>query len=332
MPSRALPSTAAERARAIRDAQPPIEVADRTSDHRLKIAVAVPARDESAAIEWVLRSVPKDSTEVAYRCFVCDDGSTDGTGAIALDAGATVLRHSRNLGIGASLTTSLDGARAWNPDIIVHVASDGQDDPHLIPQLLQPLLRGEADYVIGSRFLTGAAGMGAVRRVGVRFYSLLVRLLVGLTITDVTSGFRAFRTEVYDRLRIRSDKNWAVETALRAGLNHLRTVEVPTLYLPRIGGRSQFEHRRLFLLYHLRVIPQIFRAYTAPRAPAGVPSRGRAPSTLEVPAPAPPAGLPARPGYGAVPLIAGRMPSSAHAPPAFHSAREPSTPPRELEA
>ena len=259
--------TTVERARAMRSATPPLRGPDRPEDRRLRVAVAVPARDEAAAIGGVLRSVPQDSIEVRYRSFVCDDGSMDDTGAIALDAGATVLRHSINLGIGASLTTALEAARTWDPDIIVQLASDGQDDPTLIPQLVDPILQGDADYVIASRFLTGAVGIGPVRRVGVRFYSGLIRFLVGLRVTDVTSGFRAFRADVYSQLSIRSNQNWAVEMALRAGLNRVRTVEVPVPYRPRIGGRSQFVSRRLFFLYHLRAILQVFRAYTAPRGP-----------------------------------------------------------------
>lgn len=265
--------TSSERARALRSASSPLLAADGPDERRLRVAVAVPAHDEEAAIERVLRSVPRDSTDVRYRSFVCDDGSTDGTAAVARNAGATVVRHSQNLGIGASLTTALEAARRWKPDIIVHIASDGQDDPTLIPQLLDPILRGEADYVIASRFLTGAVGMGPVRRVGIRFYSLLIRFLVGLRITDVTSGFRAFRADTYDSLSVRSDTNWAIEMALRAGLNRIRTVEVPAPYLPRVGGRSQFDYRRMFFIYHFRVVLQMFRGYTAPRRPLGAVAR-----------------------------------------------------------
>jgi glycosyltransferase involved in cell wall biosynthesis len=248
------------------------------NDRRIRVAVVVPAFNEGLTIGPLLRGLPRDSAEIRYRTFVCNDGSTDGTEAAALAAGATVLRHSRNLGIGAALTTGFEAALRWPADILVQIDADGQHDPLMIPQLLEPILRGEAEYAVGSRFLAGAVGWNPVRRVGVRFYSLLVKFLTGLPITDVTSGFRAFRAEAYDQLAIQSERNWAVEATLRVGLGHLRLVQVSTPYLPRLGGNSQFDFRRLFLIYHFRTALQIFRAYTASPVARPDGARGSAPS------------------------------------------------------
>ncbi len=256
------------------------------NDQRTRIAFVVAARDEERAIGGVLAGLPKETDALRYRAFVCDDGSTDGTSRVAGAAGAVVLRHSRNLGIGAALTTAMQAARVWGADVFVQIDADGQHDPTLTPRLLDPIARGEADYVIGSRFLVRTVGLAPVRRAGVRIYSRLVKLLTGLPITDVTSGFRAFRAGVFDQLTFRSQKNWAVEVTLRAGLNRLRVVEVPAPYLPRIGGTSQFALRRLFFVYHYRVLQQVFRAYTSPHAPRGLaPTGGIA---VEVPVPAGP--------------------------------------------
>lgn len=257
---------AAVRTRAIRSPLVRLDEVSREEDKRIRVAIVVPAHNEGASIGSLLAGLPKDTSEVRYRTFVCDDGSTDGTGTVAASAGAVVFRHSRNLGIGAALTTGLEGARAWNPHVFVQIDADGQHDPALIPLLLEPILRGQADYVIGSRFMGGASGLAPVRRAGVRFYSRLVGILTGLPITDVTSGFRAFRSDAFESLTIQSQKNWAVEVTLRAGLNHLRTVEIPAPFRPRMGGNSQFDFRWLFLVYHYRAIQQVFRAYTAPRS------------------------------------------------------------------
>lgn len=227
---------------------------------RLRIAIVIPACNEAATIAEVLGKIPLSTPEVLYRVFVCDDASQDGTGEIARRWGATVVPHSENRGIGAALATGFSAAQAWNPDVYVQMDADGQHDPSLIPELLNPIFRGEADYVLGSRFLTGAEGMSLVRRAGVRFYSKLISALGRFRVTDVTTGFRAFRPGVYDRIRVRARKNWAVEVTLRAGLGRLRTVEVSTPYLRRAGGHSQFDVRRLFVLYHYRVAVQILRA------------------------------------------------------------------------
>lgn len=249
-------------------------------DSRIRVAIVIPARDEVVTIGRVLQTLPSDTAQVRFRTFVCDDGSSDDTAAVAARGGATVLRHGRNIGIGAALTTGFEAARAWTPDIYVQVDADGQHDPRLIPELVGPILRGEADFVIGSRFLHGAGGLEPLRRVGVRFYSRLVRLLGGLKITDVTSGFRAVRADKYDLISVRSQKNWAIEMTLRAGLNRLRTVELFAPYHPRVAGQSQFQVRRLFILYHYRAILQIFRAYTSRGlATPGPPSAREVPKT-----------------------------------------------------
>lgn len=227
---------------------------------RLRVAIVIPARNEATTIGSVLRSIAVTLRGVVYRVFVCDDGSVDGTGDIALETGATVVRHSTALGIGAALATGFAAARVWGPDVFVQMDADGQHDPSMIPRLLEPILRCEADYVIGSRFLSGANGISPIRRVGVWFYSRLVSALGHFQVTDVTSGFRAFRPGVYDHIRVRARKNWAVEVTLRAGLGRLRTLEASTPFLRRNGGHSQFDVRWLFVLYHFRVVIQVLRA------------------------------------------------------------------------
>lgn len=285
---------------------------------RFRVAVVVPAYNEAASISRVLQRFPPDSPQATFRTFVCDDGSTDATCEAAAAAGATVVRHDRNRGIGASLTTALERARAWGPDIYVELSADGQDDPSLIRPLLDPILRGEADYVVGSRFLTGAVGMAPVRRVGVRFYSRLVQALGGLRVSDVTSGMRAFRADVYDCVTVRSERNWAIEMTLRAGLNRLRVAEVSTPYLPRMTGTSQFSLRRLFLIYHFRAIFQVLRAYTAPRPGRARPSRvGAAVPTPAEPRPAEAAEAHSRPLRGA-PMAQARVAFLGRYPPHPH--------------
>jgi len=252
------------RAAAIMAMEPfPTSLASRSEVNAPKrVAIVVPARNEAETLSGVLRAIPDLAPECLSHVFVVDDGSSDDTANLARACGATVVRHGRNLGIGASLTTGFLAAQSWKPDVYVQLDADGQHDPALLPSLLGPVLRGEADLVIGSRFRGSNPKLSGVRRVGVHFYTRLVRLLTGYNLTDVTSGYRVFRRDAYDRLAFRAEKNWAIETTLRAGLNGVRMVEVPTPFLERKGGQSQFSRRRLFFLYNLRAPLQVFRAFS----------------------------------------------------------------------
>jgi glycosyltransferase involved in cell wall biosynthesis len=251
----------------------PAAAPDLSENRRLKIAIVIPAKDEQASIGQVLAALPGSLPGVDLRIFVVDDGSTDATARIAAQAGAVVVRHAANRGIGAALTTGFQHARAWGPDIYIQMDSDGQHDPHLLRTLIEPILKDRAEFVIGTRARSDWCGLSPVRRVGIRIYSWTIGHLAHYDLTDMTSGFRAFRGDVYDRVAFQSERNWAVEMTLRAGLDHVRMIEVSTPHLPRLGGQSQFSAQRLFVIYHFRALKQFFRAYaTRVRDPYAAPS------------------------------------------------------------
>jgi hypothetical protein len=253
----------AVRSEALRRAGISVMAREAAPSGRPRVAIVIPARNEAASLVGLFPRLAGRLPGCEVRTFVVDDGSADDTASVAARAGATVVRHERGLGIGAALTTGFEAARAWGPHLIVQMDADGQHDPELLPELIRPVTDGTADYVLGSRFATGAQGLSPVRRVGVRFYTALVRRLGRIAITDVTSGYRAFHSAVYERIAIRSRRNWAIEMTLRAGLNRVRTREISAPFVPRTAGRSQFDARRLFVQYHFRALVQIFRAFSS---------------------------------------------------------------------
>lgn len=131
------------------DAQEPCD----QKEGQAVLMVALPALNEDRTIGEVIGRIPHnlpgiDSVEI----FVVDDGSTDGTVAMAKAAGARVISHGRNMGVGAAFGTILEQARRTHPDYLVTIDADGQFAPESIPDLLRPIMSGEADFATASRF------------------------------------------------------------------------------------------------------------------------------------------------------------------------------------
>ena len=172
-----------------------------------RVAVVVPAWNEAGKIGEVVRKVPRSCADLV---LVVDDGSTDATADEARAAGAVVVRHARNRGVGAAIRTGLLEARRRGRDVAAVLSGDDQHEPAELPRLLAPLFAGEADLVQGSRWLPGGAtpGIPGLRRWLTRLYPRLFRLASGQPISDGTNGMRAFRLALLDDPRIRLDQAW----------------------------------------------------------------------------------------------------------------------------
>jgi len=158
--------------------------------------VIIPSYNEAGNITPVLQSI-RDAHPGLERVVV-DDGSRDETAAVALAAGATVLRHPFNLGYGAALQTGYKYALLRRAELVAQMDADGQHDPEDLTTLLDPIRSGTADLVIGSRFLekTGYR-MGLIRTIGRRLFQGLARAF-GVRILDPTSGFQAMNRRVLE--------------------------------------------------------------------------------------------------------------------------------------
>ncbi len=205
-----------------------------------KVAVVISAYDEAATIGSVVSRVPRRIPQGEVEVIVVDDGSTDATSTIALAAGADhVERHRRNRGLAAAFRSGMNAALATGADIVVHLDGDGQHAPELIPSLVAPIVRGEADVVVGVRPLAESDEQSAVRRRGNRIGSWLFRRILKVPITDVTSGYRAFSRDSLMRLTVISDCTYTLETLIRAARLHLAVREVSVPALSRVSGESR---------------------------------------------------------------------------------------------
>ncbi|MFQ6052521.1 MAG: glycosyltransferase family 2 protein, partial [Candidatus Hydrothermarchaeota archaeon] len=137
------------------------------------IVAALPAYNEEIAIGSVILRARKHADKV----IVVDDGSEDNTAEIAELAGAIVFKHERNMGYGAAIRSCFRKARELNADILVTIDADGQHDPSEIPKLIEPIQKGEADVVIGSRFLSKQK------------YPIPLYRLLGMKVLDKTTNF-----------------------------------------------------------------------------------------------------------------------------------------------
>ncbi|HEX9935115.1 MAG TPA: glycosyltransferase family 2 protein [bacterium] len=161
-----------------------------------KCLAIIPAYNEEANVGAVIRKVKAQPS--VHAVLVVDDCSADGTAEKARKAGAIVVTHVANLGYGAAVETGYKYALERDYDRVVQLDGDGQHEPACIKDLLRALERGQADVVIGSRFLGGHGRYKTplLRKIGMGFFRLLVRLMTRLTITDPTSGFQAMDRRV----------------------------------------------------------------------------------------------------------------------------------------
>lgn len=193
-----------------------------------KVVAILPAYNEEVSIG----SVVLNTKNYVNHVIVIDDGSVDRTAQIAKMAGAKVIKHQLNKGKGAALKT---GFRAINEfDVIVTMDSDGQHNPDEIPNLLAPILKGEADMVNGSRYLNGYDNdTPAYRRIGQTVLDKATNLISDLKITDSQSGFRAFTRNTIPLFRF-NNADFSIESemlidAANAGLN-IKEVEIGVRY------------------------------------------------------------------------------------------------------
>lgn len=173
-----------------------------------RVAVVVPAWNETGKIGEVVRKVPRERVGTV---IVVDDHSSDATADEARTAGAdVVIRHPANRGVGAAIRTGLFAARERGCSIAAVLSGDDQHEPDELPRILDPILTGRADLVQGSRWLPGGAtpGIPGDRRWLTRIYPVLFSLASGRAISDGTNGMRAFRLELLDDPRIRLDQPW----------------------------------------------------------------------------------------------------------------------------
>jgi hypothetical protein len=213
----------------------------------MRILVIIPAYNEEEKLTDVIREVRECQVEVDI--VVINDCSSDGTQLAAEKEGVPVITLSVNLGIGGAVQTGFKYASLHGYDIAVQVDADGQHNPNQIDRLIKPILEDHVDMVIGSRFLkkenNGTSHI--MRLIGMRLFSKITSRVVGLTITDTTSGFRAVGKELIGYF----SKNYPVdfpdsEAIIMIHKAGFTIVEVPVAINDRQGGKSSTNFGKSF--------------------------------------------------------------------------------------
>jgi len=220
------------------------------------VIAAIPAFNEEKNIAKVVLLARK----YVDRVVVCDDGSTDMTAEIAEGLGADVIRHDRNMGYGAAIRSLLYKARELGADVMVTLDGDGQHNPDQIPSLLHPILKGEADVVVGSRFMGKGDETSGYRAAGVRAITGLTDRVSGLGLSDAQCGFRAYSRRALEAITP-SEMGMGVSTEIliKAADLGLRVVEVPVSV--RYGGLERASTHNP--LYHfLDVVASTVKHYS----------------------------------------------------------------------
>ena len=212
----------------------------------------MPAYNEAATIGEVLERIAGLGLDA--NVIVVDDGSDDDTAAIAEAAGATVLRQS-NRGKGAAIRTAITHAEG---DIAVIQDADMEYDPIEVPELIEPIVRGSADVVFGSRLRGGKPQRAYLfwHLVGNRFLSLLTNVLFNTTLSDMETGYKAFRLEVLRSLDLR-ENGFGIEPEItgKVCLRQLRVYELPISYY----GRTHDEGKKITWRDGFRALVVLFR-------------------------------------------------------------------------
>lgn len=191
----------------------------------LKITVGIPAFNEEKNIASIIQKL----SQVADTVIVCDDGSTDNTAKIAEKMGAIVITHQQNLGYGGAIRSLFLKARELDSDMLVTLDSDGQHRISDVLPVVDPILKNQADLVIGSRFLTeNQKDMPKYRKIGIKMITKLANTSLEESVTDSQSGFRAYGKNILSKITP-SEKGMGVsnEILMKVSKTGFKIVEVP---------------------------------------------------------------------------------------------------------
>jgi dolichol-phosphate mannosyltransferase len=231
---------------------------------RKKLLIVLPAYNESGKIGRVVQKVK--AIELVDCIVVVDDCSSDKTSDEALSAGAIVLRHEKNQGVGAGIRTGIKYGIENGYEICAILSGDDQHEPKEIKRVVGPILKNEYDFIQGSRRMKGGCVVNdrPFRMVTTQLYSLLFSFLTFRRITDATNGFRAFRLSIFNNPAINIDQEWLDRYELEPYIlykvvkdKNIRFKETPiTIYYHQ--SRKQFTKMKPFLDWWRLAKPMIY--------------------------------------------------------------------------
>ncbi len=224
------------------------------------VLLFLPAHDEASSVGDVVRRVPTHACGRAVHCLVIDDGSTDATADVAARAGAEVVSVWPNQGLGAAVRRGLAEGVARGAAVVAFCDADGEYAPEELERLVAPVLAGEADYLVGSRFTGDIRRMLPHRRLGNLVLTAWTRWVAREPVTDGQSGYRVLSRQAAAAAHVEHDFNYAQVLTLDLLAQGFRYAEVPIGYAFREQGRS-FVRLGTYLR---RVVPAVWRVVNRP--------------------------------------------------------------------
>jgi glycosyltransferase involved in cell wall biosynthesis len=228
-----------------------------------KLIIQIPCLNEAETLPATLADLPRSIPGIdVIETLVIDDGSRDGTADVARAAGVDhVVRLRRQKGLAAAFAAGIDASLKRGADFIVNTDADNQYAGHEIPKLLDPLLKGDAEIVIGDRNIAEVQHMSWRKRQLQRLGSWVVRQVSNTTVPDTTSGFRAYTREAALRMTIVSEFSYTLESIIQAGKKRMAIAHVPVSTNPRTRESRLFDSVFSYIKRSAATIVRIYAMY-----------------------------------------------------------------------
>ena len=229
----------------------------------LRLIVQIPCHNEEATLQQTVADIPYEIAGVdQVEILVVDDGSTDRTAALAREVGVNhVVRSPRNTGLARAFRTGIDACLHHGADIIVNTDGDNQYAGRDIPRLIQPILDGRADIVVGDRQTDRIAHFSWAKKRLQRTGSYVVRKVSGVDVPDAVSGFRAFSRDAALQMNIVSSFSYTIETLIQAGRKRIAVASVPVATNPKTRDSRLFTSLPQFLERSLSTLLRMYTMY-----------------------------------------------------------------------
>jgi glycosyltransferase involved in cell wall biosynthesis len=229
----------------------------------IKLVIQIPCWNEAETLPQVLAELPGEIPGVDdIETLVIDDGSTDKTAEIAQDLGVThIVRHPHNMGLARAFQAGLDACLALGADIIVNTDGDNQYPSRYIPTLIEPILRQEADLVIGDRQINKIAHFSPMKKLLQRWGTWAVRLASGTHVSDAPSGFRAYSREAALRLNVQTNYSYTLDTIIQAGKKGLKINSVPIEVNPQYRESRLIRSNWSYVKHQAATILRLYAYY-----------------------------------------------------------------------
>ena len=237
----------------------------------MKLIVQIPAYNEEATIGQTLRDVPKRIDGItSIETLVIDDGSADKTVEAARKAGAThIVQLKTHRGLSSAFTAGIDAALALGADIIVNTDADNQYNSADIARLVAPIVRGTAEVVIGDRDVATSPHMSGFKKLLQRLGSWTVGIAAGMSVSDATSGFRAFSREAALQINVFNPFTYTLETIIQAGNRNLGVQSVvvktnkPTRPSRLYGGVGMYLRKSIATIFRVHTVYRPLKTFFA---------------------------------------------------------------------